>query len=241
MSITKIIFAAVIVVVLCLVWFLTSRMAPDTTNPPVASQNPIAVFPVARPAGGYESEAGRQNIRTAFYNFLSQPAAIGSWTTFTEGEQIIPLGAVLTALEARVEPSVERLLDQGMWQLYQCAGASEGQRQVVLSMRFALQPNYVGDLYAEQVRGFGLWEQSLFRDTATILFPEEYYRTTPIQATDFSTNAAYPYAQVRSATVRFADGSSGEVSYLFVGDELLVGSNTACVVEAQELLFDTGA
>lgn len=241
MSATKIIFATVVVAILCLVWFFSARLTDPEAPPAPTGSNTINVFPDSTPRVSYESQAGQEKIQAAFYGFLSEPTAINTWTTFSEKGQIVPLRAALAALSAKIEPSIERLLDQGKWQFYQCAGATEGQRHVVISLRFSLQQNYVGDLYADQQRGFRLWEQTLFRDMATILYPEEYFRITPTQTAEFVTDMKYPYAQVRIAPVRFSDGSAGQLSYVFVGDELLLGSNTECVIKAQELLFDTSA
>lgn len=240
MSVTKIIFAGVIVALLCLVWFFTSGFGEEEL-PPVAGSNTITIFPDSSAQVGYETEAGQEKIRQAFSDFLSQPAAIDTWTTFSDGGQVVPLQAMLASLDAAIEPSIVRLLDQGKWQLYQCPAETEGQRHVVLSLRFSLQQNYMGNLYADQQRGFRQWEQTLFKDTLTLLYPEEYFRIPPTQTADFATDGAYPYAQVRTAPVRFSDGSVGQVGYVFIGDELLVSNNTACMIKAQELLFDTSA
>lgn len=165
-----------------------------------------------------------------------------TWTKLAEEGKELSLTKALTKMNVKVEPQILALLDTNVWSLYSCSDTSEsGIRDTVLSMRFALQKNYQGNLYRDQSRYLAAWEATFMRDTLPLLFPKEYYSAVPSQKGYFSTDTTSPAVTLRTTEVEFPDSTIKKVGYIFVGDELLVGSDIVCLKRAQEQLFDTGA
>jgi len=158
---------------------------------------------------------------------------------------VVALSVLGEALDLGIEPGVLRLLDEYQWQLYRCPYAPEAAgvgSDIIVSLRFSLQSvSQQATLPAQRARGFEIWEQTLLADVAPVLYPVAYYRSLPQQQGVFRNVAEYSQVGLREVSVVWPDGRSGVLGYVVVGDELLIGTSRACLLEAQEFLFDTSA
>lgn len=179
-------------------------------------------------------------IQNSFTQFLTaETESPSTWRTLSVAGERVPLQDFLDAVEAEVASGILSLIDQREWMLNRCQlSQSDADRFIVLSLRFALQSNYPGDLYQDQIQNLRIWEQSLVEDTLPILFPSEYYGVKPKRITQFIDNQQYSYVNLRTAEVAFPNNQQMTIGYVFIGDELLVSNNIECLINAQEYLFD---
>jgi len=234
----KIIIVGVVILSGVLLWFFLLR-----TNTPSQAPQPVDILPIVsydiQSRDGVTSEI----MEARFSEFLTEEKSVNAWTEFTHNGQTVSAQEGLSALGTTVEPSINTLLDQHQWQLYKCEDtiSSTGAPSLVISLTFALNPNYPSNLYKDQLDYLATWEQTLLTDVRTVLFPKAYFSITPSQISVFRNNPKHSFVGLRETNVSFSGGETGYIGYIFVGDELLIGNNLECLVEAQELLFDTSA
>ena len=239
----KIIFALVATLSIGMLWWLVSSRERSVTPEIEKPANTVAVFPHEIDVSAASARDTR--LQEAYRSYLNAPVLKNDWTTFKDNQKTIPLSVMTKALGARVEPGIERFVDQQVWQMYTCkrstGSTAPGKKDIVLSMHFTLQPKYVGNLYGDQLQALKNWERTLLTDVSPFLYPDGHYQLPLTQMAEFTTVTNRPQVTLRTAPIRTADGVSGEIGYIIVGDELLVGTSAECLIEAQELLFDTSA
>lgn len=222
-----------------LLWLLFG--GSDTSNVTVAPGVTTKTFDIT-PTGNTSPVLSREKIQEGFNDFLLSDTAFDTWTQFFSEGEAVPLQEGLSALGADVNPQLDTLLDQKQWKLFKCpSNTPDDVPGIVLSMYFKFNPQYVGNLYEDQNTYLKKWEETLFNNVQSILFPNYYYEISLSQDSAFYTNADYPFIDLRQAKVRLPNNAIGYIGYIFVGDELLVGNDLECLTQAQEILFDTSA
>lgn len=220
--------------------YVSRSTADPTTQPPIVEGD--TQFPTSQgivPLPDDDESISDTDIQQRFRGFLVDPSSVSSFTTISSGGRPISLDRFLGAMGAEINPELNALLDQGMWQLYRCPfGEEDTVEKIVLSTRMKLMPEYDGNLFTDKVRYLQVWERSIVNDIAPIIFPEKNEATL---ATPFEVNRMYPQIDLRQSIVTFSDGTDAVIGYIYVGDEILVGNDVECLREAQEILFDTGA
>ncbi|MES2749000.1 MAG: hypothetical protein V4606_01230 [Patescibacteria group bacterium] len=233
----KIILFFFLTITVLLILIVVTIMQKRSTTPvtQLDSENDYVAFETVIDDNSNEFN---QDLKNNFTEFLSATKTENTWSAFAGNEGNISIETFATVLNGKINSNISSLIDVNDWKLYKCATASQNSN-VVMSLRFKLQFNYQGDLYADQMKYLKEWEKSLVADVAPIIFPKESSKGTIIQQADFTTMTDIDYITVRRANVLFSDGSQGFMHYIFVGDELLFSGDVNCLLEAQELLFDT--
>ncbi len=241
---SRLVIPVVFVVVLCgsVVWWFVSQseVSKEEGNTQTTGST---TFPISNPGVQPVPTPTSYSPEQFMGAFFADLAGNNKWYDYTTSTTTLPLKQALSLMKVTVEPRLLTLLDSNEWRLYSCTDTSSESRRkdVVLSMRFALQKNYQGNLYYDQVLSLGMWEASFVKNVSPFLFPKEYYDSVPVQKGMFTADASNAHITLRTVSVEFPDTTRQTIGYIFVGDELLVGNNVECLLRAQEQVFDTSA
>jgi len=136
---TKLLIALIVLLLglIVLSLFVMRGTSEPTAQPPVTGGD--TQFPGPQdivPLPDDDTSVSDSGIQDRFANFLTDPNAVSSYTTITFGGRPISLDRFMSAMDAEINPQLNELLDQGMWQLYRCP-FSEGAavEKIVLSTR----------------------------------------------------------------------------------------------------------
>lgn len=230
----------ILLVVVLMIGQQSEEPPAETVLEPVSVNQTMEITPF--PDSSTMSTAGKEETHRQYAEYVEQSTAVGAFTTFSDSLGIVPLNRWVSAVDARIEPDLLNLLDQKEWAMYKCASADVDYPYLVLTTRIALQSNYPGDLFADKVAYLSQWESTLTRNMSSVLYPVfQNGVSLPGQISTFESNASYPYIELREADLSLPNGKSGYIGYITIGDNVLVGNNQECLLEAQELMYDTGA
>lgn len=181
-------------------------------------------------------------IKERYEKFIVDELTADKWTKFSDAGNQIPLDQFLSAMNSNIDANLMNLLDKNSWEFYTCTDTVEkqGTRDIVLMMPIALQENYPGDLYTDEIKFLTKWEATFVRDMAKIIFPTSVYDSDPVQFGGYTTMGKQPI-HIRKTGVKFADGSEQIMAYLLISDYLLVGSDIKCLTRVQEDVLSTSS
>lgn len=236
-KILLIILAIVVLLVIGLYFFIQKKPSQTITAPdnapnqqsetpvsPSTSQSTITV-----PAGTSD-----EDIQKAFANFASQESAEPlRWSKFNDSKnQPISLDEFANAVGINLKPQLKMILDVNDYELFACNDGGMANHGVFMNIR--LLPDYNGNLYQDEVKFMRLWENSLFQDTAKIIFPNFNFTRDQLQQSITFKDGAYRYADVI-----LPDNTSGSINYNLVDDYVIISSSKDCLEKASEYVFST--
>lgn len=234
----KKIIIVVFLILCCIIAMLVLRIRESDDAPQETYGLGVAIYDVQNAENPSDTDAA---ITEAFDLFITDQYPDDTWLQFTNEGTPVALSEGMDALSTSIDRNLVSLLDDYQWQMYKCDALKGGKAGIVLSLYFKYNPEYPGNLYVDQLRYMDTWEETLFADMQPVLFPYKIYGTASMQSSSFENNAQYTFSTLREAKVRLSDGAEGYIGYIFVGDELLIGNDQQCLLQAQEMLFDTGA
>lgn len=194
----------------------------------------VTEFPVSERAG-----ITRAEIAARYSTYIDTSPTEDKFTKFSDIDGTISLLQFADALEVDLYPSLIPLLNEHDWSVYRCQDSmAANMPSLVLFTKLALLPNYSGSLYSDKILYMSAWEDTLATDVESMLFP--LIEASPI-AVGFVDGAQSNVYDVRESELRFSDGSKGEIGYILVGDNVLIGNNIGCLNNARKQVFDLEA
>jgi hypothetical protein len=177
-------------------------------------------------------------INDSFTQFYTESEYDGSFGKFSGLGQ----KNVFSALRAKIQPSLQPLLDQEQWDLYRCQSVGGSYVPMAISLTLSANQTFTGNLYTKTRTEMAKWEQTMGSDLAPILFPDQLNvaEYVPQQMTFFD-DYSISSADVRTATIFLSDGAAAELGYLMIGSDIIVSNNVSCLQEAQRKIFDLNA
>ena len=176
-------------------------------------------------------------VRNEYQSFVVQNAGTYSWKQFANNGREIPLDHGLIALNVSVPNALQELLKQSDWGIQSCPGNVEKPTFIFRTQVKLMPPDYVGNLYEDQQRIMAQWEDSLFEDVQSVLFPTQYHGTV-LDTGTFRFDETYEGYAIRSKPITFTNGSKLPIAYLLLGDFVLISNDIDCLVESSESLIE---
>jgi hypothetical protein len=226
---------SVILVLLALVFYFFSQKKTTPVMPP-PSQPDKSSLPI-------ESDQNQKIISTAATDedilevtaeFISQkPTEPLIWLKISNStDQPISLDKFAHAVGMNIEPQLKNLLDVNNYELFACNDAGEVSHGILMNIR--LLPNYQGNLYQDEVAFMQDWENSLFQDTAKIIFPNYSFNQNQLQQSVSFRDGVY-----RFADIILPDNASGSINYNLIDDYVIISSSKDCLAKASETVYST--
>jgi hypothetical protein len=186
----------------------------DLTLPPLPPQSVI--------------DAMRREAVVQYDSFVTQHAGVAAWEPFVvDGRQIVaPAG--IAGLGAKMPPEIEAALNVNDWGIYSCPGEISAP-SFVLRLAFALQGGNEVLPYDQKMVALRAWEPAMLDDVRTILYPHHVYNYEQYVTQPFKDSMVTTVSGIREAVVSDGVVPVGMLSYVVLGDMLLLGTDTTCM------------
>jgi hypothetical protein len=161
-------------------------------------------------------------------NFISTPSTKNLTQVIDKNGQIIPLETFTSAMNFKINPDLNALLDNKDYQLVKCP-ESPNSFGVLLNIRlFPDRPN----IYRETRAIMKNWESTIFQDTYPLLFPSANFNAESVASQKLS----FRNDRYRNAEVTLPNGSKSSVNYDVVFDSIIITNSPSCLAKISALV-----
>lgn len=176
-------------------------------------------------------------VTDSFKDFVSSDEDFKWWKPVYSNDQMVRVDAFSEAIGAKIDTEYLDLIQVYNWSLFKC-DIETGFSSTVLSTRLRLMPSSSENLYQTKIQTLESWEPTIIEDLSPIVYPQHLH-STPVSTIRpfFSVERDSSY-DIKQAEILFEDGQVRPITYLSVGDEVLVGGSERCVLNALNEIYD---
>jgi hypothetical protein len=198
---------------------------PEKTNQPIKLENN------PEPAS---SSMSNEEIQKKYNEFVSGKTnePLKTLEVKDSQNQAVPLGQFSQAVGAKIDSQIGGILDAADYELLACNSANSMDYGIIMNIK--LLPDYQGNLYQDEVKFMKSWENSLFPDTARIIFPKISFTQDQLNQPVSFKDGTY-----RHASIVLPDKSNGSIQYSLVDDYVIISSSENCLKKASEQVYST--
>jgi hypothetical protein len=207
------------------------KPAPATEPPKQTEgqENSSSNTNLSQPSISIENPSSKESIQQAFNDFKKLSQEDLHWTLFVDKDnKIIGLQDFFAAMDAKINPELNDLLDQNNYMLFSC-GYKNNRKEMGIVLTVKVMPDFQGDLEEEQKRIMKEWEGTLFQDTRTIIFPNDVFSEEQIKQKLSFSDGKYRYAEVA-----VPNNQKDSLNYTVVYENIIISNSPDCISKTIE-------
>jgi hypothetical protein len=178
-----------------------------------------------------EDAANPTEVKVGFEKLIAQInkdnvyKPLPKWTIITDkNDHQVPIDDLISGVGSSIPKDILDLVDKDYYEFASCVGEN-GEKSLGLIFKVKVVEEYRPDLFQNMKNYEKDWEQTLFRDTQALLFPE--FDTAGLERL----NPAVEFidGKYRYADISLPGGGKSIISHTIVGDMFLISNSIDCI------------